>query len=129
MAPDSAPDAIAEPVRASPGPRDAHSPYFRRAHHGKPTDETGLCGTRRHHMDAALFQQLVSGDCLSRGRVIAGPVHQPGEEDLGVQGEAGPRLGRTRHVQNAPAAESAIDGGTAQNCPARRYVIDFGSNG
>jgi hypothetical protein len=59
-------------------------------------------------MGAALLQQPVSGDCLSGGRFIAGPVHQPGEKDPGIQIEAGLWIGRTRHVQNTPAAESAI---------------------
>jgi hypothetical protein len=82
------------------------------------------------HMGAALLQQLASGDRLSRGRFIAGPVHQPGEKDPGVQVEAGLWIGRTRHVQQTPAAESAIG---QRNGPgtARRAgnLIDFGSNG
>jgi len=60
------------------------------------------------HMDAALLQQLASGDCLGSKWFIAGPVHQPGEKDPGIQVEAGLWIGRARHVQNTPAAEPAI---------------------
>jgi hypothetical protein len=71
-------------------------------------------------VSAALFQQLVSGDCLSRGWFIAGPVLQPGEKDPGIQVAAGLWIGRIRHVQNTPAAVSAIRQRNGPDCPARR---------
>lgn len=79
-------------------------------------------------MGEALLQQLVSGDRLSGGgsspdqSIIPARKIRVFRYRLGA-GSEGPGTASAR-----PQPNRLSDSGMAQNCPARRYVIDFGSN-
>ena len=91
-------------------------------------DQAGGVGDGRH-VHASLGQDRASGEGLTGRRPGAGPVHESGQEDAGIQVQAGLGIGLAGDVQDPATGVRPSDSGTAQNWPASSRAIDRGSNG